>query len=176
MADNLFTFMYWAIGNAHAAGQWAAPGGELVTGGSPRYQIYRCADGRHVAAAPLEDKFWQNFLQAIGAPATLEQDAGSAQATREAVQKLIGADGSTHWAERFAGKDVCCSIVPTLQEALAHPHFAARGVFARNLQGATGNQMPALPVPVDGQFRGSNTAAGFPQLGEANGALGFAPG
>ena len=36
MADNLFPLMYWALGNGFAAGRWPRPGGELVTGGSPR--------------------------------------------------------------------------------------------------------------------------------------------
>ena len=59
MSDNLFTFLYWALGNGHAAGLWPRPGGELVSGGSPRYQIYRTADDRFIAAAPLEEQFWK---------------------------------------------------------------------------------------------------------------------
>ena len=35
MADNLFTFMYWAIGNGVVADQWPGNGADLVTGGSP---------------------------------------------------------------------------------------------------------------------------------------------
>ncbi|MBC7728097.1 MAG: CoA transferase [Microbacteriaceae bacterium] len=175
MADNLFTFMYWAIGNAQAAGQWPTPGGDLVTGGSPRYQVYRTADDRFIAAAPLEDKFWGNLLAAIEAPATLEADAGSPAAARAEVQRRIGAQPASHWAARFAGRDVCCSIVPTLAEALAHPHFAARGVFAHSLEAAPGQQMAALPVPVDGQFRAAAGAAGYPRLGEANRDWGFEP-
>lgn len=37
MGDNLFTFMYWCIGNGLAASQWPTPGGDLVTGGTARY-------------------------------------------------------------------------------------------------------------------------------------------
>jgi crotonobetainyl-CoA:carnitine CoA-transferase CaiB-like acyl-CoA transferase len=173
MADNLFTFMYWAIGNARAAGQWPTPGGDLVTGGSPRYQIYRTLDGRFVAAAPLEDKFWANFLQAIEAPATLEQDAGSPAATRAEVQRRIGAQTAAHWAARFAGRDLCCSIVPTLREALDDPHFAARGLFDHTLLGDGVAPMPALPVPVDAALRGAAQERAAPRLGEANGDYGF---
>ena len=52
MADNLFTFMYWGLGNGFALGRWPGCGDEIVTGGSPRYQIYPTADGRYLAAAP----------------------------------------------------------------------------------------------------------------------------
>lgn len=174
MADNLFPFMYWAIGNARAAAQWPAPGGELVTGGSPRYQIYRTADGRFLAAAPLEDKFWSHFLQAIGARATLEQECGSPSATRAAVQALIGAQTAAHWTRAFQGLDVCCTVVPTLEEALAHPHFAARGLFDHGLTGGDGQRIDALPVPVDPRFRAPAADARYPGLGEANAAWGFA--
>ena len=51
MSDNLFTFLYWAIGEGTAGGDWARPGSGLVTGASPRYQIYRTADDQFVAAA-----------------------------------------------------------------------------------------------------------------------------
>ena len=61
MTDNLFTFMYWALGNGQAAGKWPRPGDELVSGGSPRYQIYRTRDDTFLAAAPMEQRFWDNF-------------------------------------------------------------------------------------------------------------------
>ncbi len=75
MADDLFTFMYWALGNGLAAGAWPSPGGDLVTGGSPRYQIYRTQDGKFLAAAPLEQKFWDNFCDAIRLDAQCRDDA-----------------------------------------------------------------------------------------------------
>jgi len=66
MADNLFTFMYWALGDGLAAGRWPQPGKARVTGGSPRYRIYRTRDDRFIAAAPLEERFWQGFCDVIG--------------------------------------------------------------------------------------------------------------
>jgi len=171
MADNLFTFMYWALGNGQAAGQWPSPGGDLVTGGSPRYQVYRTADGRFIAAAPLEDKFWDNFLDAIGAPSELRDDSRAPQEVRVQIQRILGAESAAHWVERLAGRDVCCSVVATLQEALADPQFAARGVFARTLESGAGT-IAALPVPVAPQFRGADVASS-PALGEANADFGL---
>ncbi len=174
MADNLFTFMYWALGASQAVGQSPKPGGELVTGGSPRYRIYRTQDARYIAAAPLEDKFWSNFLGVIGAPATLEQDLGHAEAVAAEVQRIIGTATAAQWAERFAGRDVCCSVVATLDEALANPHFAARGVFSHGLAGA-GRVTTALPVPLAPHFRAPTGTQPYPKLGEANEDLGFPP-
>lgn len=167
MADNLFTFLYWAIGNGQVDGKWPVPGGELVTGGSPRYQIYRTSDGKFVAAAPLEDKFWSNFLEAIAAPRELVDDSRDPAGVRSAIAAIIAAEPAAHWRACFSGKDVCSVIVASMQEALQDQHFHARGVFARDLE-SNGQRISALPVPVAGTFRNDALCASYPKLGEAN--------
>ncbi|MQA67301.1 MAG: CoA transferase [Alphaproteobacteria bacterium] len=74
MTDNLFPFAYWALGNGLAAGQWPENSAELVTGGSPRYRLYPTRDGRMVAAAPLEQAFWERFCDLIDLDAALSDD------------------------------------------------------------------------------------------------------
>ena len=167
MADNLFTILYWAIGNGLAAGEWPKPGGELVTGGSPRYQLYRTADDGFVAAAPLEDKFWENFCELIGVDPSRRDDAADPEASILAAAECIRRRTSAEWRRLFAGQDVCCNIVATLQEGLADPHFRARGLFDRTVT-AGGAELTALPVPIDAQFRGSENAKSYPSLGEDN--------
>ncbi len=171
MADNLFTFMYWALGNGLAAGAWPTPGGELVTGGSPRYQIYRTRDARFLAAAPLEQKFWEHFCEAIGLAQAWRDDARDPRGTREAIAKCVAAETADAWRARFAGKDVCCAIVASVEEALADAHFLARGLFAQQLA-AGGRAIAALPVPVDPAFRRGAAALGYPALGEDNALIG----
>lgn len=171
MADNLFAFMYWALGEGLSAGRWPQPGEALVTGGSPRYQIYRTRDDRFVAAAPLEEKFWRNFCEAIDLPAEGRDDARDPHATRHAVAQRIRAHTADEWRARFAGKDVCCNIVTSVKDALADPQVVARGVFERKLV-AGGKEIAALPVPIAALFRSGRTAVGYPALGEGNDLLG----
>jgi len=166
MADNLFTFMYWAIGNGLAAGAWPVAGGELVTGGSPRYQIYRTEDGRFLAAAPLEQKFWDNFCAAIGLDAQWRDDARDPQGARAAIAQCIASRTAAAWRETLAGKDVCCAIVASVEEALDDAHFRARGLFAQQLT-SEGGAIAALPVPIAPAFR-REAARGYPALGEDN--------
>ncbi|MEI9806304.1 MAG: CoA transferase [Pseudolabrys sp.] len=66
MTDNLFPFMYWAIGDGLAAGEWPGNGTATVCGGTPRYRLYPASDGKVVAAAPIEQKFWEEFCELIG--------------------------------------------------------------------------------------------------------------
>lgn len=171
MADNLFAFMYWALGNGLAAGNWPVPGGELVTGGSPRYQIYRTQDGRYLAAAPLEQKFWENFCDAIELGPQWREDARDPRGTLDAIAARIAARTSTEWRKLFSGKDVCCAIVASVEEALADPHFRERGLFSRRLA-AGGREIPALPVPVDAAFRREQAGLGYPALGADNDLIG----
>ncbi|KRB70590.1 CaiB/BaiF CoA transferase family protein [Noviherbaspirillum sp. Root189] len=172
MADNLFTFLYWAMGNGQVEGKWPVPGGELVTGGSPRYQIYRTSDEKFVAAGPLEEKFWVNFLEAIGAPRELQDDTRDPAGVRAAVAALIAAKPADHWRACFAGKDVCSVIVATMQEAMQDEHFHSRGLFAKELESG-GERISALPVPVSSAFRDDAVSGSYPKLGEGNQDFGF---
>ncbi len=170
MGDNLFTFLYWAMGNGLAAGEWPKPGGDLVTGGSPRFFVYRTRDDRFVAAAPLEQKFWENFCDAIQLEAVFRDDAKDAAATKRAVAKRMREKTAAEWQALFVGKDLCSCVVATMQEALDDPHFKARGVFSRKVT-ADGKSVIALPVPVDNAFRKANIEAGYPALGSDNSIL-----
>ncbi len=170
MGDNLFTFMYWAMGNGQVAGEWPTPGGDLVTGGSPRYNIYKTRDGKFVAAAPLEQKFWENFCAMLELPPDVQDDSRDAAKTRQAVAAKIAAKTADELRTLFAGKDVCCCIMASVEEALRDQHFIARGVFSAKL-GADGKQITALPVPVVPQFRAQQQSARYPALGEANSLL-----
>ena len=167
MADNVFTLMYWAIGNGLASGAWPRPGGDLVTGGSPRYNLYRTRDGGFLAAAPLEQKFWENFCALLEVPEALRDDERDPSATRDAVAQRVSARTAEELRALFEGHDVCCTIMTDLEHALRDPHFAARQVFSRTLA-VPGRTITALPVPVADAFRCDERQAGYPKLGEAN--------
>ena len=167
MSDNVLPFMYWALGNGTAAGEWPRPGAELVTGGTPRYRIYRTADDRHVAAAPLEDQFWAAFCELIELPQELRAPEADPQATIEAVAARIALHPAAHWEERFAGADVCCNIVRSVEEAFGDEHFAARGLFTRTVGETDGERrIPALPLPLATGLRDMQEHVAYPALGE----------
>lgn len=160
MCDNLFPFMFWALGEGLASGQWPANAAALLTGGSPRYQLYPTADGKILAAAPLEQRFWENFCRLVGVPL----DAGIG-----AVRDAIAGKTAAHWQARFEGEDCCCSVVATLQEALADPQFQRRGLFDHRLTNDEGAELAALPVPVVPSFRADpKMPRAAPRLGAAD--------
>lgn len=147
MTDNVFTLLYWALGQGFAAGQWPAAGEDLVTGGSPRYRLYETADGRVLAVAPLEDRFWMRFCELIGLPEHLRDDRRDPKATTDAVARLVAQRNAAQWQELIDEEDICCTIVRGLDEAVGDPHFAERGLFGPKVSDGS-RSMPALPVPV----------------------------
>lgn len=166
MADNLFPFMYWAIGNGLAAGRWPGNGTDLVTGGTPRYRLYATKDGRFIAAAPLEQKFWETFCDLIALEPDLREDSKDPAETTRRVAEIIGSRSADDWRTCFAGADCCCSVVANVQEALADPHFAERGLFRHVLANENGLTLPALPIPIDAAFRDPpGTTLSAPALG-----------
>ncbi|MFB9125780.1 CoA transferase [Paraburkholderia dipogonis] len=167
MADNLFAFNYWGIGSGLSGAGWPKPGGELVTGGSPRYHIYRTRDGRYLAAAPIEDKFWENFTRIIELPAEFKDPTSDTGVAIAAVAERIVSRTASEWKALFDGQDVCCSIVATLEEAVKDPHVAARGLFEHTV-GSSDGRLSALPVPIASVFRTSASHRPSPALGASN--------
>ncbi|MDE2378460.1 MAG: CoA transferase [Bradyrhizobium sp.] len=163
MGENLLPLAYWGLGNGFGAGVWPGGGDALVTGGSPRYQIYRTSDGRFMAAAPLEDRFWNTFCEVIGLDPAYRSDDADPLAVKRAVAEIIAGRTAETWRATLAGYDVCCSIVASLEEAVADPHFAARKLFERKVA-ADGRAIPALPGPIAACFRGASEKSA-PSLG-----------
>jgi alpha-methylacyl-CoA racemase len=165
MADSLYMFAYESLGAGLAYGQWAAANSGLTTGGSARYWIYTAADGRHLAVAPLEDKFWNNFCQIISlsnelrdAPPERHEDVA------DAVQTIIGNKDSSHWMKKFEGQDVCCSLVESMQSAVQSEHNRHRGLGERTIK-LGGALVPVLPLPIAPQFRSVEATQPAPALG-----------
>jgi|JI10StandDraft_1071094.scaffolds.fasta_scaffold46356_5 alpha-methylacyl-CoA racemase len=171
MTDNLFTFMYWAMGDGIAGGKWPRPAGARVTGGSARYRIYRTRDGAYMAAAPLEDRFWTIFCEVVDLPAAARDDRADPEASARAVAERIASRTAAEWQAAFTGRDCCCVVVNTLEQAMADPHFVGRDLFARGLLDGLGGRMPALKTPVVPGMTATPAEAGYPPLGEANGLL-----
>jgi crotonobetainyl-CoA:carnitine CoA-transferase CaiB-like acyl-CoA transferase len=167
MTDNLFPWMFWALGSLAAAGVEPRNGAEQLTGGSPRFRLYPTSDGKVLAVAALEQKFWDEFCDIIQLDAALRDDRRDPQATACRCAEIVAGASAQEWRRRVEGRDCCCSIVATLREALDDPHFKAHGLFDYGLGNEQGARMPALPLPLVADFRGApGTLRAAPRPGE----------
>jgi crotonobetainyl-CoA:carnitine CoA-transferase CaiB-like acyl-CoA transferase len=171
MTDAMFTFAWHALASGFAGQGFPAPGASRLTGGSPRYQLYPTRDGRFVACAALEQKFWLAFCAAIGLAGPLIDDRMDAAATTEAVTAIIAGRTAQEWASVFAAADCCATIVTDLEHAVADPHFSSRGLFAHGIVTAAGTELPALPVPIAPGFRAAPRALPTTRPGADDGTV-----
>ena len=163
MTDNLFAWAWWAMGALETLGEQPAPGGALLTGGSPRYRLYRTADGRFLAVGALEDRFWREVVAVTGIPPRLADDTRDPMATARALAERIAQEPLAHWTRAFAGRDACVSPVVTLSEAMRDPHFLARGLFERHVV-AGAERLTALHPFLAPGLNASPSEAGYPRL------------
>jgi len=172
MTDGVLPFLWWALGKTSETGVDPGNGGDRLTGGSPRYQLYPTSDGRFVAAGPLEDKFWSAFCDAIGLEGTHRDDLIAPDRTIEAVRSIIASRTASEWEPILRRADCYCTIVKSVSEALADAQFQARGVFEAQLSSGDGKSIPAIPVPIIKAFRDhDNERKRAPRLGEDNESL-----
>jgi crotonobetainyl-CoA:carnitine CoA-transferase CaiB-like acyl-CoA transferase len=164
---SLLTYAFAELFAAAASGGAVPPprrGSARLHGGRPGYGIYRCADGRHVALAALEEKFWERFCTLAGrldlvpriAPATLPEIA----ALRAELAMLFATRPRDEWVALMADEDVCLTPVQGPEEAAFDPQLRARGMIAE-LDG-----LPQLGFPVKLDGTPARLRRGPPALGE----------
>jgi crotonobetainyl-CoA:carnitine CoA-transferase CaiB-like acyl-CoA transferase len=126
LAHNLFPF--FAL---QTEGAVPRRGGDLLSGGDAGYGVYATADGRYLAVAPLEKKFWDLFCDALQRPEWKARHAArgsAAAALRGELEELFASRTQAEWRDFFAGVDCCVTPVLNVAEALEHPQFVARGM------------------------------------------------
>ena len=174
MTDCLFPLMFWSLGLGWGTGRWPKHGGQLLTGGSPRYQVYTTSDGRFLAVAALEDRFWNEFCSIIDFDRKSIDESAEPEKVIQAIQSIVDQKSSSQWQDKFENRDACAVVANTLEEAVQDPHYVARGVFDRQIHSETGATVNALPMPfVNDLINASSTDASVPELGEHNSKFGF---
>ena len=168
MTENLFPFMFWGLGSGFAHNKWPGNSDGVLSGGSPRYNIYKTSDGSYVAAAPLEDRFWNKFCEAIELPKKFIKTQNDQEKLIQEIRKIIGQKEKNYWLDVFNKADCCCSIVKSMEEAINDNHFKVRKIFENKIINNLGEEIPALPIPVDMQFRKDQKRASAPSLGDIN--------
>jgi crotonobetainyl-CoA:carnitine CoA-transferase CaiB-like acyl-CoA transferase len=168
-----------ALANDDAAA--IQPGGGLLNGGVPCYNLYRTQDGRWLAVGALELKFWQALCQALGREDWMERHwslgqaiggADAAALTRD-LAAIIASGTLQSWIDRLEPIDCCATPVLTPGEAARHPLFNPE-VLQQMLEASNAVQTDAQshdhPVPGTAT-QGTTTSATTGMSGQA-----FVPG
>ncbi|MBP9091772.1 CoA transferase [bacterium] len=94
----------------------------------PNHRVYRCLDGRYLAAAPIEPEFWHKFLNIIERLDLLKKDVIQERDSLSAeIAKVIAGKTLADWMVLFKDSNCCVSPVNTVKEAVSFlPEGSAR--------------------------------------------------
>lgn len=182
MSDGASLLMATTFGQ-YANGSWALErGSNLLDGAAHFYGTYRCADGRWVAVGAIEPEFYAELLRRLGLdPGEFQPQHDRARWAewKQRLATVFATRTRDEWCTVMAAADACFSPVLDMEEAMAHPHHAARGTFV-DIDGA--RQPAPAPrfsrTPPAVRARGTETAAAIlarlglsdAQIAEATGA------
>jgi alpha-methylacyl-CoA racemase len=136
------TYLTSMLYGMHRDGQWRDEAGtNLLDTGAPYYDVYECADGRHVAIGALEPQFFAALADLLGLAPEVRADRDDPArwpALREAITAAVLSRTRDEWAALATGTDACLTPVLNLSEAPRHGQALARDIFAGG--------MPRLPL------------------------------
>ena len=146
---------------------------------SPFYEVFECADGKHITLGAIEPQFYALLLQKLGL--TDVDPKRQYQTTdwpeiKARVADIIRSKTQQQWCEELEGSDVCFAPVLSLADAPSHPHNAERHLFVDlEVDGKTQRQPAPAPRfsrtptrrPVPGSKIGQDTDAMLASLGYA---------
>lgn len=159
-------FTAYELANLAAGTKHPGRGRSRLTGGLPSYQVYETSDGKHLAVAALEPKFWKPFCERIGRPGLAEldpwNDAYMPDAVAE-VRRTMKMATLSEWVSRLGDLDCVTPVldpdqVPD-QEDVRHlglvtpleDRFGKRWLVRMPVPDPFGRGAPRCPPPLLGE-------------------------
>ena len=184
MQDSLMRWLVHVVGAVFGGDRHLVLENERGFGGNAFYNIYECADGRHLTLGGSELKFAKNLLEAFARPdlvplCKLPPGPGQ-EPVRKFLRETFIAEPLAHWERVLAPLDVCWAPVRTLKEALQTEQIRERGMRHEvDQQGFGGGRVSLLGLPIRFQDEPGRIDVEIPELGQDTesvlGALGFSP-
>jgi alpha-methylacyl-CoA racemase len=159
VADGALWIMSLSVDEHLALGTEPGPGHDVLSGRYACYDTYRTAEGRWLAVAAIEAKFFANLCRALGCEEWIDHqyDDDAQDQIRSAFAAAFGRSDRDTWVGKLSGEDTCVAPVQSVSEIAHDPQFADRGavVEAVDTEGRSFGQvgavlagMPPVSVPV----------------------------
>ena len=167
-----------------ADGRWGERGTNLLDSGAWFYEVYECADGRHLSVGAIDDRARAALLAATGladdadggGPVPDAADPATWPAMKARLAAVLRTRDRDEWCAVLDGADACVAPVLTPDEAVAHPHLVARATFCEVggvVQPAPAPRLDRTPPGVQGPppAPGEHTDAALGDWGVSAGEL-----
>ncbi len=148
VTDGVLWIMSLAVDEYLATGRDAAPGHDVLSGHYACYGTYRARDGRWLAVAAIEARFFANLCKALGCEQLIprQYDDDSQVEIRTTFSASFAAKDMSQWVLELAGEDTCVAPVQSVAELAADEQFAHSGSFVEAKSDRHGSFRQVGPV------------------------------
>jgi len=169
MLDGLLAVGQNLLGEALASGRPPGPGAMRLNGGYPPYRIYETKDGKYFALAALEEKFWNNFCEAVGRDdlKSMHQPETEKQRRKleQELEKLFKSRTRDEWTSLLVDAEACATPVLEVDEVSEDPHVAGRMMIVKGPHPDEGD-VPQVSFPLRFSEAAHQKPGPAPHLGE----------
>ena len=132
VADGMLSLMALQVDEHLATGRDAGPGTAPLGGRYACYDTYAAADGRWLAVAAIEPRFWANLCRLLGLDQLTDSqyDADAQDDIRAALATRFATKTRDEWVAELAPADTCVAPVLSPAEAASAEQFTERGAVA----------------------------------------------
>ncbi len=129
--DGMLGIMSINVDESLATGIDVGPGNGVLTGRYACYRCYECSDGRFVAVAAIEAKFFANLCHALEIPSWIprQYDDESQPGIADALGQAFATRPRDEWTSFLGDRDACVAPVLSVNEIADNPHVDARGLI-----------------------------------------------
>jgi len=125
MTDGALAWLSIHLEDYFASGVDPGREGMILNGAFPCYNVYRCADGRHITVGAIEEQFWEVLCERTGRadllPTRVDPDAV------EAWREVFVTRTRDEWV-KLLEDGACVGPVNDFAEASAEPQVVGRGM------------------------------------------------
>jgi crotonobetainyl-CoA:carnitine CoA-transferase CaiB-like acyl-CoA transferase len=133
ITESVLSFASLSLYFSNILGERQKRGDMILAHRYPFYDIYETKDKRFLAVGCLEFHFWKNLCNALDLEdyINFQFDDSKKEVIRERLKNIFLTKSSLEWDDFFNDKNVCVSIVKTLDEAKESLLFKERESFSK---------------------------------------------
>lgn len=182
MTDGAVSWLGYHAADYLFAGVEPKGGERRFIGQAPCYNVFRCADGRHITLGLIEPQFWNRFCDIAGLPDLKEEqwpEREAADRQMKQVANLMASRSCDEWMALLGPADLPVAPVNTMREAFNDPQIKHREMLLEMDHSVEG-RIPQLGFPIKFSDTPGRLRTPPPLLGEHNDevlrSLGYADG
>src|SRR5690349_11692334 len=156
MCDGAASLMAYFYGERAEGSRRPERAANMLDGGAPFYDVYRCSDGKWIALGAIEPQFHAILLEKLGLQhesVARQMDRDCWPSDKERIAAVIARKSRAEWCAILEETDACFAPVLEMDEAPNHRHLRARETFvelAGVVQPAPAPRFSSTPGAIQG--------------------------